>query len=1166
MINRIHMMGVGGSGMAGIAFLASKIGYEVTGCDLEESTAYSSKFFHGHSPDHLEGIDLLVVTPAVYFQNVKDPELVEGEKRKIVVTWQEFLGKYLQKGKNVICVAGTHGKSTTTAMVGKFLTDAGLDPLVNLGANYKDWSGGARFGKGKYFVTEADEFFDNFLNYHPEIIVLNNIEFDHPDYFKSEKQIFDSYKKFIGNLTGEKVLIVNNDSPGVQKLLKEINTSDLKVIKYSLKDKDIDLHLKVMGKHNLANALGVVALGRYLKVKENIIIRSLENFGGIGRRMELISDKNGVKVYDDYAHHPTAIKATLEALRENYPQDRIWAIYEAHSYSRTKALLKNYKGVFDSADKAIIGPIFKARDTETFGISEESIAKASKHKDIICFSDAEKIYKYLKENLGSYDILFVMGAGKSYLWAREITKIIKPDRYIRENINLKELTTFRIGGPARYYAEVNNEDELLKVNKFANDNNLKIFILGGGSDILVSDKGFDGIVVKYVGNNLSQAGNTVTAEAGLLWDELVGYTVKNNLQGIECMSGIPGTVGASPVQNLGAYGQEIKDTLLSLRVFEFKSGKFLEFSNKDCQFDYRESFFKNPENWQKYLITSVSLKLSKNNHPKVGYESLSNYLRGKNIINPSLKEIREAVLNLRREKLENPKEFGNAGSFFKNPVVNKEIAGIPGYQFGNKYKLFAGWLIDKAGWKGQSYKNVAVSSKNSLILINKSGNANSSDVIELANKIKESVKEKFGVILEPEVQFIGFSRKIAILGYGLEGQDAEKYFTRLGDSVTILDRKFDENYLKALDNFDVIVRSPGVYRYLPEIVKTEKEGVEVTSALKIFFEKCPGKIIGVTGTKGKGTTSTLIYEILKNAGKDVYLVGNIGKPYLELLPKLTKDSLVVMELSSFQLIDLTMSPHIAVVLNITLDHMDWHKDKEEYVNAKKNIVRHQKPDDFAVINEEYSTPKSFAEHTDAKVVYFSKSSLDKKFKEKLLLRGEHNLENIAAAVAVAKIVGVKEEIVVKTVRSFKGLEHRLELVDTVGGVTFYNDSFATGPQPTIAAIKSFTEPETLILGGSDKGLDYSEMGKEISEKGNIINIVLIGYVRNLIKDALVKANFSGNIIDLGTSSMTQIVAKANEVTPRGGVVILSPAAASFDMFKNYKDRGNQFKESVLKLG
>ena len=423
-------------------------------------------------------------------------------------------------------------------------------------------------------------------------------------------------------------------------------------------------------------------------------------------------------------------------------------------------------------------------------------------------------------------------------------------------------------------------------------------------------------------------------------------------------------------------------------------------------------------------------------------------------------------------------------------------------------------------------------------------------------------------------------KKVAVLGLGIEGRDAINFLLNRGAKITLFDKKEEqeidfsgiekekieiitgENYLSSgLAGFDYIIRSPGVYRYNSEIVDAEKAGVIVTSAIKIFFDECPGKIIGVTGTKGKGTTCSLIYEILKADGRDVYLSGNIGKPYLELLPKLKNDSWIVMEMSSFQLIDMDISPHVAVALNITVDHLDWHKDKEEYINAKKNIVSHQNPNDFALINEEYETPKSFAEIAKGKVVFFSKDSLEEKFKEKLLLRGEHNLENIAAAVTTANTIGVEEEKILETVRSFKGLEHRLETVKTIDGITFYNDSFATSSQPTIAAINSFNEPETLILGGSDKGLDFGELRDVIEKKENVKNLILIGLIGGKIGEGIK----GKNIINLSHTTMTEIVKKAYEVTPREGVVILSPAAASFDMFKNYKDRGNQFKNAVHKL-
>ncbi len=423
-------------------------------------------------------------------------------------------------------------------------------------------------------------------------------------------------------------------------------------------------------------------------------------------------------------------------------------------------------------------------------------------------------------------------------------------------------------------------------------------------------------------------------------------------------------------------------------------------------------------------------------------------------------------------------------------------------------------------------------------------------------------------------------KKIAVLGLGIEGRDVIAYLLGCGAEITLFDKKPEgdldftgidknrinviagDNYLDGgLIGFDYVVRSPGIYRYIPQIVDAEKSGVIITSAIKIFFELCPGKIIGVTGTKGKGTTSTLIYEILKAGGFTVFISGNIGKPYLELLPKLNKNSWVVMEMSSFQLIDLDISPHIAVVLNITEDHLDWHKDKEEYINAKRNINIHQSNVDYAVINQDYDSSSSFSKNIKSNLRLFSKKSLPQNFKENLLLRGEHNLENIAAAVSVAKILNIDDATISKVLISFKGLEHRLELVGIIDERTFYNDSFATGPQSTIAAINSFAESETLILGGSDKGLDYSELSKIISEKENVKNIILIGDMGGKIGEAI----SNKNIVNLGKASMSEIVKKAFEISPKNGVVILSPAAASFDMFKDYKDRGNQFKEAVLNL-
>lgn len=460
-MKKIHFMGIGGSGISGVAVMAKRLGYEVTGCDIEKDTSYlkqvrkeNIKVYHGHDMAHLKGADFLVTVPSVFFAEKKHPELKKGEKKGIAMTWQEFVGKELQKEKKVICVAGTHGKSTTTAMASMVLEAAKKDPTCLVGALVKKWGKSVRVGKGKLFLVEADEFFNNFLNYTPDTIILNNIEYDHPDYFKTKDAVFESFKRHVQSLRGSKTLIVNQDSEGIRKLFEMLGKEyldSLKIVGYTLgsplfgledslkgqivkKDKQKtvfkaaskplgikeNFELLLSGEHNVSNALGVVLLAKVLKIDMKLVRDTLSAFEGIGRRMENIGEREGIVVYDDYAHHPTAIRETLSGLRQRYPKRRIWAVVEPHSFSRTKALLSNYKGVFQEADKVILGPIFKARDKETFGVSGRSVVEAARHKDAKYFDSPDKIAGFLKEKAKPKDIIIVMGAGKSYQWSRKI--------------------------------------------------------------------------------------------------------------------------------------------------------------------------------------------------------------------------------------------------------------------------------------------------------------------------------------------------------------------------------------------------------------------------------------------------------------------------------------------------------------------------------------------------------------------------------------------------------------------------------------------------------------------------------------------------------------------------------------------------------------------------
>jgi UDP-N-acetylmuramoylalanine--D-glutamate ligase len=344
-------------------------------------------------------------------------------------------------------------------------------------------------------------------------------------------------------------------------------------------------------------------------------------------------------------------------------------------------------------------------------------------------------------------------------------------------------------------------------------------------------------------------------------------------------------------------------------------------------------------------------------------------------------------------------------------------------------------------------------------------------------------------------------------------------------------------------------------------VEAEQTGVVITSKTKLFFQYSPTKnIIGVTGTKGKGTTTTLIYEMLKAGGKEVFIGGNIGKPLFSEIDSMTPKSWVVIEMSSFQLIDMEVSPHIAVVLMVTQEHLDWHKDNDEYVRAKGSITKFQGANDFVVVNKDYPNSVKIGQMGKGQKVWVS----GRDWAGQMRLRGEHNRENMAAAAAAAKIAGVQYLVINKVAGEFKGLEHRLEEVATVGGVMYFDDSFSTVPETTMAAIKAFNEPVVLIAGGSEKGSDFTELGKVIVGAKNVRAVLVIGLMAERISRAIQQAGGGVEVMP-GGETMGQIVHKAHDIARAGDVVVLSPAAASFDMFKNYKDRGVQFKSQVYKL-
>jgi len=434
--------------------------------------------------------------------------------------------------------------------------------------------------------------------------------------------------------------------------------------------------------------------------------------------------------------------------------------------------------------------------------------------------------------------------------------------------------------------------------------------------------------------------------------------------------------------------------------------------------------------------------------------------------------------------------------------------------------------------------------------------------------------------------------KIAILGFGIEGHSAYEYWNKEDNEITICDRdesieipsdghsKLGPTYLSDLDQFDLIVRSPSLYP--GDIVKANSSSIldKVTTSTNDFFKMSPSKnIIGVTGTKGKGTTSTLIANLLKASGRRVHLGGNIGSSAIDLLKnQIQPDDWIVLELSSFQLIDLKYSPVIAVCLMIAPEHLNWHLDMDEYINAKSNIFKYQMISDTAIYFADNSYSKKLAEKSPGrKIPYFAKPGAvvdDDNFviddqvickTSEIKLIGKHNWQNICAALTAYWQVDQNQTVARDVMIGFNGLEHRLELFSAKNGIRYYNDSFASVPDATMAAIESIPGQKVMIIGGFDRGLDLSNLANSIKQHEiEVERVILIGASAQRTAEALERANFF-NFQICNAKTMKDIVQLANETAKSSGSIVLSPGFPSFDMFKNFEDRGKQFKEVVNDL-
>jgi UDP-N-acetylmuramate--alanine ligase len=460
---RIHVIGIAGSGAAGAALLAARAGARIDGCDLDVHSPYTPPLeaagvplIPGHDPAHLAGVERVAVTPAI-FAVPDHAELAAGQAAGLpVITWQALLGELMATyGRLGLAVTGTHGKSTTTALLGHLLVAAGMDPTVEVGAFVAEWGANVRPGGGAPFLVEADEFGDNFLNYHPAAVIVTNIEMDHPDYFVNREAVLASFERFVRGMgedprVGGRLLLTTAADPGAQTLLARLRDWPGRVIRYgpggeiaasdvqyerqqtSFTLFDTRFETSLAGEHNVLNATAALVLARTLGAPMQALSQGMRTFAGAGRRMELITDTAGVIVYDDYGHHPTEVRAALAAARQKVGERRLWAVFEPHMYSRTKLFLDEFGTSFTDADEVVIADIFASRDTEeamrsTSAAELADVIERASGVPAIATGAVEATTAYVADHLREGDAVLVMGAGKSYHIARGLAQALAAD-------------------------------------------------------------------------------------------------------------------------------------------------------------------------------------------------------------------------------------------------------------------------------------------------------------------------------------------------------------------------------------------------------------------------------------------------------------------------------------------------------------------------------------------------------------------------------------------------------------------------------------------------------------------------------------------------------------------------------------------------------------------
>lgn len=744
---KYHLIGIGGIGMSGLAHILHGRGDVVSGSDKQGSDAVDRlraegmNITVGHDAAAVLGADIVVYSAAISQDN---PEIVEARRLGIpTIERSVMLGRLMEPYRYRISVSGTHGKTTTTSMIDAIFESGGLNATTLIGGNLASLGGNARLGDNSIILAEACEAFASFLQLHSSIAVVTNIEAEHLDYYATAENVEKAFRQFIDRVDADGCVIANWDDPTVRRVCEGL---DRRIVRFGFNNEEVDwwaddidistpepsftlirrgnslgrILLRAPGMHNIANSLAATAVAHEMGIRFDAIAEGLRGFRGTGRRFEVLYYGDAM-VVDDYAHHPSEIKATLAAAKSAYDR-RITAVYQPHLYSRTKAFQNEIADALSVADEVIVAPIYGAREQPIDGVTSEIIVdlmRQSGFEKVRYAADKGAIADQLAASISQNDMVLVLGAGDIRQVSERLAELLISKRPVRfkgkiiENEPMSKHTTLGVGGPADYYVLVNDENELADLMKHIYTNNLPWMILGDGANLLVSDKGIRGVVIRLSGQleAIEVKGNTITAGSAAVISKVADVAADHSLTGLEGVGTVPGSVGGAIVMNAGTHRGYIDVVTSSVRVVT-EMGDIRTLSAEECGFSYRNSRFQTDRS---LIITSATFNLA----PGDGAA------------------IRGHLETMRQHRAETQPRGKSAGCFFKNPP-----------------NLSAGRLIESVGGKGLREGGAEVSDIHANFILN-TRNASASDLYSLAERVREMVLQKHGVELEYEVRLVG---------------------------------------------------------------------------------------------------------------------------------------------------------------------------------------------------------------------------------------------------------------------------------------------------------------------------------------------------------------------------------------------------------------------------